>query len=403
MPHTINKIKLSDRIGKVPASPIRKLMPYANQAKQKGINVFHLNIGQPDIETPSAFWDAIKNYNQEVLAYSPSEGYPWLRESWAKYYNNFLQKEVYPENFIVTTGASEALQFTFSTIADPGDNIIIPEPFYANYYSIATERNIEIKPISTFLENNFALPSPEEFRKIIDNKTKAILVCNPANPTGKLYSEDEIKSIAKIAVENNIFLIVDEVYREFVYEGRQHYSALNIAEAEENVIVVDSVSKRFSACGARNGVVVSRNKNFLDNVLKLAQARLSPPTLAQVGTNALLQLTPEYYEKINKKFDSRRKTLVRELKKIPGIKVPEVYAAFYIIVELPVQDAEDFAKWLLSDFSYENNTVMLAPASGFYANRELGKKQVRIAYVLEEENLIKAVECINEAIKIYNK
>ena len=267
MPHTINKIRLSDRIGKVPASPIRKLMPYANKAKQKGINVFHLNIGQPDIETPSVFWDAIKNYNQEVLAYSPSEGYHWLRESWAKYYNNFLQKEVSPGNFIVTTGASEALQFTFSTIADPGDNIIIPEPFYANYYSIATERNIEIKPISTFLENNFALPSPEEFRKIIDEKTKAILVCNPANPTGKLYSEEEIKSIAKIAEENNIFFIVDEVYREFVYEGYKHYSALNITEAEENVIVVDSVSKRFSACGARNGVVVSRNKNFLDNVL----------------------------------------------------------------------------------------------------------------------------------------
>ncbi len=396
-------MEFSERIKNLPASPIRKLMPFANRAKAKGVHIFHLNIGQPDIETPKIFWETLKNFDEKVLAYSPSEGFLALREKWAKYYGRFLEKSLTAENFLVTTGASEALQFTFSAIADVGENIIIPEPFYANYYSIATERSILIKPVTTYLKKNFALPEPEEFYSLIDEKTRGILVCNPVNPTGKLYSEADLRKLAKIAREKNIFLIVDEVYREFVYEGNKHFSVLNIDGLEENVIVIDSVSKRFSACGARSGVVVSRNKVFLENVLKLAQARLSPPTLAQIGSAALLELPQEYYEQITQKFDERRKTLLAELRKIDGIKLPEVLGAFYVIAELPVDDTEDFCRWMLEEFSYNGKTVMMAPASGFYANRELGKKQVRIAYVLEKELLKEAGECLREGIKAYQE
>ncbi len=395
-------MKFSKRIQGVPASPIRKLMPFANQAKQKGIHIFHLNIGQPDIETPEVFRKALKNFDEKVLAYSPSEGYARLREKWASYYNRFVGNPLSSENFLVTTGASEALQFTFSVIADVGENIIVPEPFYANYYSIAAERSIKIKPITTFLEENFALPAPEDFYKLIDEKTRALLICNPVNPTGKLYSEEDLRTLAKIAKEKNIFLIVDEVYREFTYEGNKHFSVLNIEGMDEHVVVIDSVSKRFSACGARSGVVVSRNFEFLANALKLAQARLSPPTLAQVGTSALLELPQEYYDKITAKFDERRKVLLEELRKIEGIKLPEVLGAFYVIAELPVADAEDFCRWMLEEFSYNGKTVMMAPASGFYANREHGKKQVRIAYVLEKELLQEAVTCLREGIRAYN-
>ena len=392
--------KISLRGNKMPSSPIRKLVPFAEAAKKQGVNVIHLNIGQPDIKTPKVALDAIKNSEIDVLAYSRTEGSEEYRSKIAAYYLKH-NLEIKSKDIIVTTGGSEALSFAMGSILDEGDEIIIPEPFYANYNGFATANGVKVVPIISKLENNFALPSISEFEKRISPKTKAVLICNPGNPTGYLYSKEEIEQLAKLVKEHNIFLLADEVYREFAYDGKKHYSLLNIKGLEEYAIVVDSVSKRYSMCGARIGCLVSKNKEVIQTALKFAQARLSPPTLAQIASEAALDTPQSYFDGVIKEYVARRNTLVAELKKIEGVKVAKPCGAFYCIVELPVQDSDAFAQWLLENFAIDGETVMVAPASGFYATEGLGKNQIRIAYVLEEERLKKAVQILAEGLKQY--
>ncbi|SHJ27114.1 aspartate aminotransferase [Arenibacter nanhaiticus] len=384
----------------MPESPIRKLVPFAEGAKKRGVKVIHLNIGQPDIKTPQIAIDAIKNCDMDILAYSRTEGSDTYREKIAQYYaKNDIH--VLAQDIIVTTGGSEALSFTMGTIADAEDEIIIPEPFYANYNGFATAAGIKVVPVVSHIESNFALPPIEEFEKLITPNTKAILICNPGNPTGYLYSREEIKKLAKIVKKHNLFLIADEVYREFTYDGKEHYSILQEEGLEENAIIVDSVSKRYSMCGARIGYLVSRNKEFVKTALKFAQARLSPPTYAQIASEAALDTPQEYFDDVKKEYVARRNVLISELKKIEGIKVAEPQGAFYCIAELPIDNSDTFAQWLLEDFNVDGETVMVAPAAGFYATEGLGTKQIRIAYVLEKEELIRAVYIIKEALKAY--
>jgi len=385
----------------MPESPIRKLVPYAENAKKRGIEVFHLNIGQPDIKTPEVALKAIKNNTVEVLAYSRSEGSEEYRTKIANYYakNNI---QVTANEIIVTTGGSEALLFAMGSITDPGDEIIIPEPFYANYNGFSTASGVNVIPVISKIENNFALPPISEFEKLITPKTKAILICNPGNPTGYLYSREEIEKLAEIVKKHDLFLIADEVYREFVYDNVQHQSVLNNFGLENHAIIIDSVSKRYSMCGARIGCLVSKNKDVINTAMKFAQARLSPPTFAQIASEAALETPQSYFDEVIAEYKDRRDTLIKELSKINGVKVAEPKGAFYCVVELPVDDADKFAQWMLESFNLNNQTVMVAPAAGFYSTKGIGTNQVRIAYVLKKEDLINSVAILKAAIEKYN-
>lgn len=384
----------------MPESPIRKLVPYAEDAKKRGAKVIHLNIGQPDIKTPKIALDAVKSNTIDVLAYSRTEGSDTYREKLSGYYakNDIM---VSATDIIVTTGGSEALSFVIGSIADLDDEIIIPEPFYANYNGFATASGVKVVPVVSGIETNFALPPIEDFEKLITPRTKAILICNPGNPTGYLYSKEEIQKLAAIVLKHDIFLIADEVYREFTYDGAEHYSILQEEGLQEHAIIVDSVSKRYSMCGARIGCLVSKNKSVIKTAMKFAQARLSPPTYAQIAAEAALETPDSYFDDVKKEYVSRRNLLIEELKKIEGVKVATPKGAFYCIVELPIIDADDFAQWLLEDFRVNNETVMVAPAAGFYATDGLGKNQIRIAYVLDKESLKRAVNIIKEALNSY--
>ncbi len=385
----------------MPASPIRKLVPYAEDAKKRGTYVIHLNIGQPDIKTPKVALDAVRNHNIEVLEYSMTQGSEAYRQKIAAYY---AKQDIFvdAEDIIVTTGGSEALSFAMGTIMDNGDEIIIPEPFYANYNGFATAAGVNVKPIASSIENNFALPPISKFEELITPKTKAILICNPGNPTGYLYSKEEIEQLAELVKKHDLFLIADEVYREFTYDGREHYSILQVEELEEYAIVVDSVSKRYSMCGARIGCLISKNTEVINTAMKFAQARLSPPTFAQIASEAALETPQEYFDNVIEEYVSRRNLLITELNKLEGVKVATPQGAFYCVVELPVKDADHFAQWLLESFELDGNTVMVAPAAGFYATPGLGKNQIRIAYVLEKEQLVKAVQILGKALNEYD-
>lgn len=395
MPSISNKGKA------MPQSPIRKLVPYAEDAKKRGVEVFHLNIGQPDIKTPQVALDAVKNNNLEVVAYSRSEGSEEYRTKIAAYYaKNDIH--VTADEIIVTTGGSEALLFTFGSIMDADDEIIIPEPFYANYNGFSTSSGVNVVPVVSKIEDDFALPVIEEFEKLITPKTKAILICNPGNPTGYLYSKEEIKKLAEIVKKHDLFLIADEVYREFAYDGTEHYSVMQEAGLEQHTIMIDSVSKRYSMCGARIGCIVSKNKDVINTALKFAQARLSPPTYAQIASEAALDTPQSYFDDVITEYVDRRNTLIAGLETIEGVRVAKPKGAFYCIAELPVADADDFAQWLLEKFNLNNQTIMVAPAAGFYSTPGLGKNQVRIAYVLNKEDLLSSVEILREALNQYN-
>ena len=385
----------------MPESPIRKLVPYAEKAIKDGKKVYHLNIGQPDIKTPKIALDAVKNQSLEIIAYSRSEGSEEYRNKIAAYY---LKNDINitADDIIVTTGGSEALLFAMGCIADQGDEIIIPEPFYANYNGFATASGVTIVPVISKIEDNFALPPIEEFEKLISPKTKAILICNPGNPTGYLYSKEEIKKLASIVKKHDLFLVTDEVYREFTYDGETHYSVLQEEGLESNAIMIDSVSKRYSMCGARIGCLVSRNKEIIATALKFAQARLSPPTFAQIASEAALKTPQRYFDEVISEYEERRNTLISHLQKIPGVIAGKPKGAFYCIVELPVDNTDKFAQWLLEEFDSKGETIMVAPAGGFYSSPGVGLNQVRIAYVLNKESLIRSVEILKEALTQYN-
>ncbi len=393
--------KISKKGQMMPESPIRKLVPFAEDAKKRGINVFHLNIGQPDIKTPQIALDAVKNNTIEVLSYARSEGSESYRKKLTAYYKK-NQIDINADDIIVTTGGSEALLFTIGSITDYGDEIIIPEPFYANYNGFSTANGIEIVPIVSSIDTGFALPEIKEFEKLIGPKTRAILICNPGNPTGYLYSKEEIEKLKALVLRYDLFLIADEVYREFVYDGMQHHSIMSETGLDENAIMIDSVSKRYSMCGARIGCIVSRNKELIQTTLKYAQARLSSPTYALLASEAALDTPQNYFDEVIEEYVKRRNILIAELNKIDKIKVSTPKGAFYCIAELPVSDADDFAQWMLEKFSDNNETIMVAPASGFYSTKGSGKNQIRIAYVLNKESLIRSVELLKLALEQYN-
>lgn len=384
----------------MPASPIRKLVPYAEGAKKKGIKVYHLNIGQPDIPTPQVALDAIKNLNLNVIEYSHSAGFESYRRKLAGYYQG-LGLDINHEEIIITTGGSEALLFAFNACLDPGDEVIIPEPFYANYNSFAISAGVIVKPITSSIESNFGLPAMEEFEKLITPKTKGIVICNPNNPTGYLYSEAEMLQLGEIAKKHDLFIFSDEVYREFCYDGEKHISALSLKGLEEHVILTDSVSKRYSECGVRIGALVSKNKEFMATAMKFAQARLSPPTFGQIAGEASLETPQSYFDEVYQEYIERRNYTVEALNAIPGVFTPKPKGAFYTVVRLPVDDAEKFCQWLLEEFEYEKQTVMMAPANGFYATPGLGQDEVRIAYVLKIEELKKAMAVLRVALEQY--
>ena len=384
----------------MPESPIRKLVPFAENAKKRGTQVIHLNIGQPDISTPEIALKAIRNFEPNVIAYSHSAGNQSYREGLANYYQN-VGIDVDYTQILVTTGGSEAISIALNTIMDKGDEIIIPEPFYANYNGFSTAADITVKPITSSIDNGFALPSISEFEKLITPNTKAILICNPGNPTGYLYTKDELNALKKIILKHDLFLIADEVYREFTYDGKKHTSVLEINELDQNTILIDSVSKRYSMCGARVGCMVTKNKEVLETALKFAQARLSPPSLGQVAGEAALNTPKSYFTEVIDEYVNRRNLLIEGLNKIDGITCPKPSGAFYCIAQLPIDDADKFAKWLLEEFSWNNKTAMVAPAQGFYSTPEIGKQQIRIAYVLNLEELQNAITIIEEALKIY--
>jgi aspartate aminotransferase len=386
----------------MPQSPIRKLVPFAEAAKKNGIKVYHLNIGQPDIKTPKVALDAVKNNSIEVLSYARSEGSETYREKLTNYYkkNNI---DLSPQDIIATTGGSEALLFTMGSITDPGDEIIIPEPFYANYNGFSTASGVKVVPVISKIENNFALPNIDDFEKLITKKTKAILICNPGNPTGYLYSKEEILKLKHLVLKHDLFLIADEVYREFAYDNNSHYSVMSESGLEQHAIMIDSVSKRYSMCGARIGCIVSKNKSFMDTAIKFAQARLSPPTYALLASEAALDTPQIYFDEVIEEYVERRNILITELKKIKGVKVANPKGAFYCVAELPVDDTDHFARWILEEFHHNNETVMVAPASGFYSSEGEGKNQVRMAYVLNKEDLVRCVEILKIALATYEK
>lgn len=392
--------KISQKGIAMPESPIRKLVPFAENAKKSGKKVYHLNIGQPDIHTPKIALDAISSFSNSVVEYSHSAGFESYRKGLSKYYQN-IDINVSYSDLLITTGGSEALLFALNSCLDDGDEIIIPEPFYANYNGFSISSGVKVVPIATNIDDGFALPSIQEFEKLISSRTKAILICNPGNPTGYLYSKDELESLKEIVVKNNLFLIADEVYREFAYDGEKHHSVLNISGIENHAIVIDSTSKRYSMCGIRVGCIVSKNKDVISTALKFAQARLSPPTFGQIAGEAALCTPQSYFDKVSKEYVDRRNVLVDGLNSIEGVICPKPKGAFYAIAQLPVDNADEFAKWLLEDFSFEGETIMVAPAAGFYSTINSGFNQVRIAYVLNKDALKKAVQILKEALKVY--
>ena len=392
--------QLSQKGLMMPQSPIRKLVPYAEAAEARGVTIHQLNIGQPDIKTPQTALDAVKEADIEVLSYSHSAGFLSYREKLAAYYGK-QGIAVDPSDIIISTGGSEALMFAMGSVTDPGDEIIIPEPFYANYNGFATASGVTVKPVISSFESGFALPPISEFEKQITSKTKAIIICNPGNPTGYLYSKEELDQLSELVKKHDLFLIADEVYREFAYDGLQHNSVLNQREIDEHTIMIDSVSKRFSMCGARIGCIVSRNKELMATAMKFAQARLSPPTLAQIASEAALDTPQSYFDEVISEYVDRRDTLVAGLEAIPGVRVAKPKGAFYCIAELPVKNSDDFAQWLLESFEHNKKTIMVAPAAGFYSTPGEGLNQVRIAYVLKKEDLIEAVALLKEALSLY--
>lgn len=395
MPH------LSEKGIYLPASPIRKLVPFAEAAKRRGIKVLHLNIGQPDIETPACALEAVRNIDAKVFEYSHSAGIETYRRKLVKYYQS-VDIDITHEDMLVTVGGSEAIFMAMTVCLNPGDEILVPEPFYANYNGFAMEAGVNIKPIFSTIENDFALPPMEEFEKHITPRTKAILICNPNNPTGYLYSEHELDLLRDIVKKHDLYLMADEVYREFCYdENRKFKSVMNLEGIDQNVIMIDSVSKRYSMCGVRLGTLVTRNRDVIGAAMKIAQARLSPPYLAQVAAEAALDTPKSYFDQVYKEYKKRRDCIVEELNKIDGVYCPLPKGAFYTIAKLPIDDSDKFAQWLLEEFSYKGQTVMVAPATGFYASRNLGHDQVRIAYVINCEDLVAAAECLREALKVY--
>jgi len=384
----------------MPQSPIRKLVPYAEKAKSEGKIVYYLNIGQPDIKTPEVALNAIKNTDKKVIEYSHSAGYESYRRGLADYYKK-TGININFEEILITTGGSEALIFGFMTCCNPGDEVIIPEPFYANYNSFAKTAGLSVVPVTSNIESGFALPPVEEIEKLITPKTKAIVICNPGNPTGYLYSKEELEQLRDLVKKHDLFLFADEVYREFCYDGAQPFSVMNLSGIDQNVVLIDSVSKRYSMCGARIGAMISRNKEVMSTALKFAQARLSPPTFGQIAGEAALQTPQIYFDEVIAEYVERRNILVDGLNKIPGVFCPKPKGAFYCVAKFPVDDADKFCQWLLEDFNFEGQTVMMAPASGFYATKGLGKNEARIAYVLEKNALRKAVKCLEEALKVY--
>jgi aspartate aminotransferase len=391
---------ISDKGLRMPESPIRKLVPFAENAKMRGIEVIHLNIGQPDIKTPEVALEAIKNFEPKVVAYSHSAGFQSYREGLANYYKN-VGLNVTHQNILVTTGGSEAITMSLNSIMDQGDEIIIPEPFYANYNGFSTAAGVKVKPISSSINTGFSLPEISEFEKLITPKTKAILICNPGNPTGYLYAQEELNLLRALVLKYDLFLIADEVYREFSYDGKKHISILDLDGLEQNAIVIDSVSKRYSMCGARVGCIVSKNKSFIATALKFAQARLSPPTFGQIAGEAALKTPDSYFNDVILEYVNRRDILISGLNNIRGVVCPKPKGAFYCIAQLPIDDADIFAQWLLEEFSWNNKTVMVAPAAGFYSTPEIGKQQIRIAYVLNTSELRAAVTILEEALKVY--
>lgn len=386
----------------MPASPIRRLTPFADLAKKRGTRIYHLNIGQPDIATPEGMLNAIKNIEFKVWAYTPSEGTASYRDKLSEYYNK-LDYNITPENILVTNGGSEAITFAMQTCLDPGDEIIIPEPFYANYNGFACMAEVVIKPIMSYIDNGFALPPIEEFEKIITPKTKAIFICNPNNPTGYLYSRAELESLKEICLKHDLFLFCDEAYREFCYDDREFISPMHLEGLDQHVIVLDTVSKRYSACGARLGCLLTKNREVYNAALKFAQARLSPPAVAQIAATAAVDTPNSYFIEVKKEYTERRNLLVEGLNKIPGVKCPVPGGAFYVVAQIPVKDADDFCQWMLESFNYQNETVMMAPASGFYSTSGTGKNQVRLAYVLNQKDLKQALICLEKGLEAYNK
>lgn len=393
---------VSNRVIEMQASPIRKLTPLADNAKKEGKKVYHLNIGQPDIHTPELFYEALRNFKDPVLKYSDSAGIPELNSSFRNYYRgwniNFEKNDI-----LITNGGSEALLFALMAVADFGDNIIIPEPFYTNYNAFSQISGVKVSPFLTKAENGFHLPEEKEITKCINKRTRAILVSNPGNPTGVVYTKDEIDLIVKIAKEHDLYIIADEVYREFVYDGLEYTSFMHIKGIEDRVILIDSISKRYSACGARIGIIASKNRDLMVNVLKLCQSRLCVPTVEQLAAARLIDTPEKYFEETKKEYQARRDVVFNALKEMPGVVCQKPTGAFYVIAKLPVKDAEDFVKWLLTDFSVENETVMLAPAAGFYATDGLGIDEVRISYCLNCDDLTKAMNIIKLGLEKYNK
>lgn len=384
----------------MPASPIRKLVPYADAAKKRGVKVYHLNIGQPDIPTPDVAMDAVRNFRQTVVEYSHSAGILSYRQKLTEYYakNNI---HITPDDIIVTAGGSEAILIAVSTIMDPGDEMIVLEPFYANYNGFSVNAGVKVVPIPSSIENGFGLPPIEDFEKVITPKTKAILVCNPNNPTGYLYSKEEIESLGRLAKKHDLYLLADEVYREFVYDGEEHFSVMHLEGLDDNCILVDSVSKRYSACGFRIGAIISKNKQLMAAAMKFAQARLSPPTFGQVASEAAIETPDSYFREVKAEYVARRDVVVQAINKIQGAFCPNPHGAFYVVARFPIADSDHFCQWLLEDYNLNGETVMLAPATGFYSTPGMGKDEVRISYVLKISDLKRSMEILEAALKVY--
>ena len=393
--------KISERAVLMPASPIRRLAPLAEEAKRRGTKVYHLNIGQPDIKTPQVALDAIRNIDRYILEYSPSDGFLSLREKLVGYYDQY-QIKLTPEDIIVTSGGSEAVLFAFMSCLNPGDEIIVPEPAYANYMAFAISAGAVIRPVLSTIEDGFALPSIEQFEALINERTRGILICNPNNPTGYLYTRREMERIRDLVKKHDLFLFSDEVYREFIYTGSPYISACHLEGIEEHVVLIDSVSKRYSECGIRIGALITKNKKLRAAVMKFCQARLSPPLIGQIVAEASIDAPRQYATDVYEEYIERRKCLIDGLNKIPGVYSPIPMGAFYTVARLPVEDSDDFCAWCLSEFEYEGETIMLAPASGFYSDPSKGRNEVRIAYVLKKEDLQRALVILGKALEAYN-
>ncbi len=392
--------KISNKGLNMPASPIRKLTPFADKAKKEGKKIYHLNIGQPDIETPEVMLNALKNIDFKVWAYTPSEGTASYRNKLTEYYNK-LGYNIEPSDILVTNGGSEAITIAMQSCLNPGEEIIIPEPFYANYNGFACAADVVVKPIMSYIDNGFALPPIAEFEKLITQKTKAIAICNPNNPTGYLYSREELEALRELCIKHDLYLLSDEAYREFCYDGREFISPMHLEGLEDNVIILDTVSKRYSACGARIGCLITKNKALYQTALKFAQARLSPSLEGQIAGEAAVDTPDSYFEAVSKEYTARRDTLVEGLNKIEGVYCPNPGGAFYVVAKLPIDNADKFCQWMLEDFSFNNETVMMAPATGFYSTQGVGTNEVRLAYVLNQEDLKKALLCLENALEIY--